>query len=441
MTNRPVVAIVGRPNVGKSTLFNRLIKQRKAIVEGTPNLTRDRIYGEAKWQDESYTVVDTGGLELSSTDEFKNQVEFQVEEAIREAHLIIFVVDVREGIMPLDEEIARMLRQKQANVIVAANKMDDFTSQEQPWEFYSLGFDEVIPISAEHGKNIGDLNEKIANNLANEMQEAFTEDREDVIEVAIVGKPNVGKSSLVNYLLGENRVIVSPKPGTTRDAVDTILESEGTRFNLIDTAGLRKKARVHEDVEYYSNLRAIKAIERANVVVMMLDAGEGVTKQDKKIVGYAHDEGKPVVLAVNKWDTIPKDTHTVDLYREEIYHQLKFINFAPITFISALTGKRVHEILELSEYVYDQSLQRIKTGVLNEVIQDAIQMNPPPSYQGKRLKIYYVTQTDVGPPHFVFFVNNPDLVHFAYKRFLENEIRKAFGFVGTPVRMKFKQRE
>lgn len=441
MTTRPVVAIVGRPNVGKSTLFNRLIKQRKAIVEGTPNLTRDRIYGEATWQNRSYTVVDTGGLELNSSDEFKSQVEFQVEEAIKEAQLIIFVVDVREGIMPIDEDIAKKLRQNQANVIVVANKMDDFSSQDQPWEFYSLGFEQVIPISAEHGKNIGDLNEKIIENLSTELPGGYQQEQEDIINIAVVGKPNVGKSSLVNYLLGKNRVIVSPEPGTTRDAVDTLLEREGTKFNLIDTAGLRKKSKVHEDIEYYSNLRAIKSIERADTVVMMLDAGEGVTEQDKKIVGYAHDEGKPVVLAVNKWDTIQKDTHTVDLYREEIYHQLKFLRFAPITFISALTGKRTHEILELSEYVYDQSLQRIKTGVLNEIIQDAIQMNPPPSYQGKKLKIYYATQTEVKPPLFVFFVNDPDLIHFAYKRYLENEIRKAFGFVGSPLRMKFKQRE
>ncbi len=441
MKPRPVVAIVGRPNVGKSTLFNRLIKQRKAIVESTPNLTRDRIYGEASWQKKSYTVVDTGGLELETSDKFKSQIEFQVEEAIEEANLIIFVVDTREGIMPLDEDIAKKLRQNDANVIIAANKMDDFTSQEQPWEFYSLGFEDVIPISAEHGKNIGDLNDKIVENLSSKMQVSYQQDQEDIINVAVVGKPNVGKSSLINYLLGRNRVIVSSEPGTTRDAVDTLLEKDGTKFNLIDTAGLRKKSRVKEDIEYYSNLRAIKAIERSDAVVMMLDAKEIVTEQDKKIVGYANDEGKPVILAVNKWDTIQKDTHTVDFYREEIYHQLKFLNFAPITFISALTGKRTSEILELSEYVYDQSLLRIKTGVLNEVIQDAIQMNPPPSYQGKRLKIYYATQTDTKPPHFVFFVNDPKLVHFAYKRFLENEIRKAFGFVGSPLRMKFKQRE
>ncbi len=439
--SKPIVAIVGRPNVGKSTLFNRLINRRKAIVEGTPNLTRDRIYGEASWQNEKFTLVDTGGLELEDRDEFRTQIEYQVDQAIRESDLIVLVVDVREGMMPLDREIAEKLRQQQTPVVVAANKMDDFTAQDEPWEFYSLGFEDVIPVSAEHGKNVGDLCARITDKISSSEKSSEEDIAEDVIDVAVVGKPNVGKSSLVNYLLGQNRVIVSPEPGTTRDAVDAVLEKDGNKFKLIDTAGLRKKSRVKEDIEYYSNIRAIRSIERSDAVVMMLDAEEGVTEQDKKIVGYAHDEGKPIVLAVNKWDLIEKNTHTVDLYREEIYYRLKFLNYAPVIFISALTGQRVHEVLELAEYVYDQSLQRIKTGVLNEVIEDAVQMNPPPSYQGKRLKIYYTTQTDVSPPHFVFFVNDPDLVHFAYKRYLENKIRDAFGFVGTPLIFKFKQRD
>ena len=438
--SKPIVAIVGRPNVGKSTLFNRLINRKKAIVEGTPNLTRDRIYGEASWQNEKFTLIDTGGLELEDRDEFRTQIEYQVEQAIREADLILMVVDVREGMMPLDREIAEKLRQQQKPVVVAANKMDDFTAQDEPWEFYSLGFEDVIPVSAEHGKNVGDLCASITDKISSS-EKSGEEVTEDVIDVAVVGKPNVGKSSLVNYLLGQNRVIVSPEPGTTRDAVDAVLEKDGNKFKLIDTAGLRKKSRVKEDIEYYSNIRAIRSIERSDAVVMMIDAEEGITEQDKKIVGYAHDEGKPIVLTVNKWDLIEKNTHTVDLYREEIYYRLKFLNYAPVIFISALTGQKVHEVLELAEYVYDQSLQRIKTGVLNEVIEDAVQMNPPPSYQGKRLKIYYTTQTDVSPPHFVFFVNDPDLVHFAYKRYLENKIRNAFGFVGTPLIFKFKQRD
>lgn len=436
---RPVVAIVGRPNVGKSTLFNSLIRERKAIVEGTPNLTRDRIYGSTSWQGKDFTVVDTGGLELETSDKFKEQIQFQVEQAIQEADLIVFVVDVREGITTLDEEIANKLRQSQREVIVTANKMDDFKSQEMPWEFYNLGFPEVIPVSAEHRKNLGDLQEKIISCLSEFPSQE--KKQEDIIDVAVVGRPNVGKSTLINQILGQERVIVSPDPGTTRDAVDTRFKRNSSEFNLIDTAGLRRKSRVHEDVEYYSNLRAIKAIERADTVVMMLDALEAVTEQDKKIVGYAHEEGRPVVLVINKWDLVDAQTHTVDRFREEIYYELKFLNYAPVTFVSALTGLRIGEVLDLVEYIYDQSLQRVKTGVLNEVIQDAVQMNPPPSYKGRQLKIFYATQVNVHPPRLKIFVNDPELVHFAYKRFLENELREAFGFVGSPLVLEFKERE
>ncbi len=440
MMENPTVAIVGRPNVGKSTLFNRLIAERKAVVEQSPNVTRDRIYGRARWKGEAFEVVDTGGLDLESSVEIAQNIKYQVDKAIEEADLILFVVNVREGISPLDQEISQKLRKCDREVIVAANKMDDFSAQDEPWEFYNLGFEDVVPISAEHGKNIGDLCDKIFDRIdIGDFKEDSADDKE-ILGVAIAGKPNSGKSTLVNQILGQERVIVSPEPGTTRDAVDSIFERADNKFKLIDTAGLRKKSKVDEDVEYYSNLRAIRAIERADVVVMMIDAVEGVTEQDKKIAGYAYDEGRPIILALNKWDLIEKDTHTADIFREEVYRQMKFLRFAPVVFISALTGKRVGEILDLIEYVYDQTLQRISTGLLNEVVEEAVQMNDPPSYKDKKLNIYYATQPEVQPPVFVFFVNDPELVHFAYERYLENKIREAFGFVGTPIILKFKER-
>nr|WP_089760217.1 ribosome biogenesis GTPase Der [Halarsenatibacter silvermanii] len=436
----PTVAIVGRPNVGKSTLFNRLIAERKAVVEKSPNVTRDRIYGRARWKGETFEVVDTGGLDLESSAEIAQNIKYQVDKAIEEADIILFVVDVREGISPLDREISQKLRKCDREVIVAANKMDDFSAQDEPWEFYNLGFEDVLPISAEHGKNIGDLCDKIFARIDIDDFKKNSADDKEILGVAIAGKPNSGKSTLVNQILGQERVIVSPEPGTTRDAVDSIFERADNKFKLIDTAGLRKKSKVEEDVEYYSNLRAIRAIERADVVVMMIDSVEGITEQDKKIAGYAHDEGRPIILALNKWDLIEKDTHTADIFREEVYRQMKFLRFAPVIFISALTGKRVGEVLDLIEYVYDQTLQRISTGLLNEVVEEAVQMNDPPAYKGKKLNIYYATQPEVQPPVFVFFVNDPELVHFAYERYLENKIREAFGFVGTPIILKFKER-
>ncbi len=435
---KPVVAIVGRPNVGKSTLFNRFIGERRAIVEGTPNLTRDRIYGNAKWQNQEFIVVDTGGIEPDPEDNIKSLVLFQAKQAIAEADLLLFVVDNRAGLTAQDEEIANLLRNSQKEIIIVANKTEEFTEENQPWEFYSLGFDTVIPISAEHGKNVGELYETITTHLPEQKEEDISE---EILQIAIVGKPNVGKSSLINYVLGQERVLVSAEPGTTRDAVDTMVEVNNNKFNLIDTAGLRKKSQVDWSVEYYSNLRSIKAMDRADVVLMMIDAKEGITSQDKKIVGYAHDEGKPIILAVNKWDSIEKDDNTAREYQEEIYYQLKFLNYAPVIFISALTGQRVEEIFQLAEYVFDQASLRAKTGLLNEVIQDAVQLKQPPSYKERRLKIYYATQTAVRPPTFIFFVNDPELVHFAYQRYLENALRESFGFIGSPIWLKFRKRK
>ena len=433
-----VVAIVGRPNVGKSTLFNRFTGQRKAIVEGKPNVTRDRIYGDVDWLDNSFILIDTGGIEVNEEDELKKKTKKQAEVAMEEADVILFVVDGKNGITSLDEEIADILRRTNKEVILVVNKVENYSKAEEiKWEFYSLGMGEPITISAEHGKNTGNLLDLVVNKLP-EPKEEFDDD--STLDIAVVGKPNVGKSSLINYILGQERVIVSDIPGTTRDAIDTIVEIDDLRYKLIDTAGLRRKARVKESVEYYSNLRSIKAIERADAVLMMIDALAGVTEQDKKIAGYAHDHGKPIVLAINKWDLVEKDERTMDKYIDDIYYEMKFLNYAPITFISAVTGVRVNEALELLEYVVDQSAQRIKTGVLNEVIQEAVQLRQPPSKKGKSIKIYYASQTGVKPPVFVLFVNDPELMHFAYERYLKNVIREAFGFLGSPIIFKIKKR-
>ena len=433
-----VVAIVGRPNVGKSTLFNRFTGQRKAIVEGKPNVTRDRIYGDVDWLDNSFILIDTGGIEVNEEDELKKKTKKQAEVAMEEADVILFVVDGKNGITSLDEEIADILRRTNKEVILVVNKVENYSKAEEiKWEFYSLGMGEPITISAEHGKNTGNLLDLVVNKLP-EPKEEFDDD--STLDIAVVGKPNVGKSSLINYILGQERVIVSDIPGTTRDAIDTIVEIDDLRYKLIDTAGLRRKARVKESVEYYSNLRSIKAIERADAVLMMIDALAGVTEQDKKIAGYAHDHGKPIVLAINKWDLVEKDERTMDKYIDDIYYEMKFLNYAPITFISAVTGVRVNEALELLEYVVDQSAKRVKTGVLNEVIQEAVQLRQPPSKKGKSIKIYYASQTGVKPPVFVLFVNDPELMHFAYERYLKNVIREAFGFLGSPIIFKIKKR-
>jgi GTP-binding protein len=436
---KSTVAIVGRPNVGKSTLFNRLVGGRRAIVEGEPNVTRDRIYGETEWLGKKFNVIDTGGIVLHDNDKIKNQIKHQAEIAMEEAEIILFVVDSRTGMTGVDEDIAQLLYRTNKEVILVVNKVEYFSNQEEiGWEFYSLGFGDPVLISAEHGKNTGSLLDQVIDKLPESEAEA---DNDDQINIAVIGKPNVGKSSLVNHLVGKERVIVSDMPGTTRDAVDTLIEWNDIHFNFIDTAGLRRKSKVKEDVEYYSNLRALKSVDRSDAVLMMIDAEEGVTDQDKKIAGYAHDEGKAMVIAINKWDLMEKDSKTMERYTDEVYYQLKFLNYVPVTYISALTGERIDELLSLLEFVVDQSNLRIKTGILNEVISEAVQLREPPSRKGKRLKIYYGSQVGITPPTFVFFVNDPNLMHFAYQRYLENVLREAFGYVGNPMHFKLKQRQ
>ncbi len=435
---KPVVAIVGRPNVGKSTLFNRLAGTRISIVESEPGITRDRIYADIEWQDEKFILIDTGGIETDSDDIIISKIRQQAQLAIEEADLLLFVVDGRSGITNLDEEIAGYLRKTNKKIILVINKVDDFSLVDEIiWQFYALGFEEMMPLSAEHGKNIGDLLEKIIENLPEIAEE---EEDSEVLNIAIVGKPNVGKSSLVNYIAGQERSIVSDIPGTTRDAIDTLVEVNGIKYNLIDTAGLRRKARIKESIEYYSVIRTLRAIDRADAVLMMIDARDGVTTQDKRIVGYAHDSGKAIVLAVNKWDLIEKDSKTMEEYKKDIYDELKFLTYAPITFISALTGQRVTEALELLEYVVDQNSLRIKTGLLNEVLEEAFLLREPPGYRGKKLKLLYATQVGIKPPTFLLFVNDPELMHFSYERYLENALRDAFGFVGTSIRIILKKR-
>ena len=410
---------------------------RISIVKSEPGITRDRIYADVEWQEEKFILIDTGGIETDSDDIIVSKIRQQAELAIEEADLLLFVVDGRSGVTNLDEEIAGYLRKANKKIILVINKVDDFTlADEITWQFFSLGFEEIIPLSAEHGKNIGDLLEKIIENLP----ETVEEETDEALNIAIVGKPNVGKSSLVNHIAGQERAIVSDIPGTTRDAIDTLVEVNGVKYNLIDTAGLRRKARIKDSVEYYSVIRTIRAIDRADAVLMMIDAREGITAQDKRIVGYAHENGKAIVLAVNKWDLVEKDSKTMEEYKKDIYDELKFLTYAPVTFISALTGQRVPEALELLEYVVDQNSLRIKTGLLNEVLEEAMLLREPPGYRGKKLKLLYATQVGIKPPTFLLFVNDPELMHFSYERYLENALRDAFGFVGTSIRIILKKR-
>ena len=434
----PVVAVVGRPNVGKSTLFNKLIGKRLSIVEDTPGVTRDRIYAKGEWRNRQFMLVDTGGIETSTEDVILKQMRQQAELAIERADVIILVTDVRCGVTADDSAVASMLQKSGKPVILAVNKCD--TIGEPPmelYEFYNLGIGDPYPISAAHGHGTGDMLDALYEYLPEEDAE---DDDEDNIKVAIIGKPNVGKSSLVNRIAGEERVIVSNVAGTTRDATDTVVENEEGTFTLIDTAGIRKKAKVTERIEHYSVLRAYMAVDRADVCLILIDAAEGFTEQDSKVAGYAHEQGKASIIVVNKWDLIEKDNKTMREYEDKLKNDFSFMSYAPFLFISAKTGQRVQKLFSLIREVYLQNNIRISTGMLNDVLAYATTRVQPPSDKGKRLKIYYITQASSKPPTFVIFVNRADLFHFTYQRYLENQIRSTFGLSGTPVRFVVRER-
>ena len=435
---KPLVAIVGRPNVGKSMLFNKLVGQRLSIVEDTPGVTRDRLYAEAEWCGRTFDVVDTGGIEPGTDNEILLFMRHQAEIAIENATVIIFVCDIKTGLTAADHEVANMLLRSRKPVVLAVNKMDRI-GQEDPdiYEFYNLGLGDPIALSAVHGHGTGDLLEECVKYFPPEGEE---EEEDDVVKVAIIGKPNVGKSSLVNKILGEERVIVSNVAGTTRDAVDSYFENEKGKYVLIDTAGMRKKSKVDDRIEKFSVLRATMAIERSDVCLIMIDANEGVTEQDTKVAGLAHDAGKACIIVVNKWDSIEKDDKTMDRMRNDVRRDLSYMTYAPIVFISALTGQRVERLFDLINYVNEQANMRITTGMLNSVLADATARVQPPTDKGRRLKIYYMTQVGVKPPHFVVFCNDAKLFHFSYQRYLENQIRNTFGLEGTPVRLTIRQK-
>lgn len=435
----PIVAIVGRPNVGKSALFNYITGKRISIVEDTPGITRDRIYAEAEWRDRRFILIDTGGLEPNPRDEIMQQMKRQAEIAIETADVIVFMVDVKDGLTPADNEVANMLRKTSKPVILAVNKVDRIGDMPADvYEFYNLGLGEPIPVSSIHGLAIGELLDEIYYHFPG--HDAEDEDAGS-IKVAVAGKPNVGKSSLINKILGEERMIVTDIPGTTRDAVDTYLTRGSDKFIFIDTAGIRRKSRVTSNIEKYSVIRSWAAIERADVCLVMIDAVDGVTEQDTKIAGYAHEKGKASIIAINKWDIVKKQTGTLEEYKKSVMEKLGFMTYAPIVFISALTGQRVNSIFGMIKQVMEQTMLRIPTGVLNEVISDAVAMVQPPSDKGKSLKIYYSVQTGVKPPVFIIFVNNKELMHYSYERYLENQLRKTFGFMGTPIVLKFKEKK
>jgi len=435
--SKPIVAIVGRPNVGKSTLFNRIAKKRVSIVEDIPGVTRDRIYMDAEWLNREFTMIDTGGIEIESADKILTAMRQQAKLAIDEADAILFVVDVKAGLTNADEEIAAILRSTRKPVLLAVNKVDSAKDELAAYEFYNLGLGEPIAISAANALGLGDLLDKVVAVLPEETGPA---EETDTIKVAFIGRPNVGKSSLVNALLGEERVIVSDIPGTTRDAIDTHYSVDGTDYILIDTAGMRRKAKIDQPVERYSVIRSLRAVDRADVVLMLIDAVDGVTEQDKKIAGYAHEAGRASIIVVNKWDLVEKDSKTTLRYTETIRSELGFMQYAPVLFVSALTRQRVHRVSELVKFVADQHAMRVATSVLNQVVEDAVAINPPPSERGKRLKIYYTPQPGVKPPTFVFFANDAEIMHFSYLRYLENKLREAFGFEGTPLNLVVRSR-
>ena len=432
----PLVAVVGRPNVGKSTFFNKVVGKRLSIVEDTPGVTRDRIYAEAEWCGVHFALIDTGGIEPDSKDIILAQMREQAEMAIDTSDVILFMVDGKEGLTAADREVGEMLMKTGKKVVLAVNKIDNKNLPDDFYDFYELGLGEPIPISSANMLNLGDLLDEIVASFP----EGAGEEEDDSIKIAMIGKPNVGKSSLVNKILGENRVIVSPIAGTTRDSIDTPFEFDGDRYTLIDTAGIRRKSKVNEDIEKFSVIRAVAAIERCDVCMLMIDAQDGVTEQDKKIAGIAHEAGKGIVILVNKWDLIEKETNTMKKFREDIEAELGFMSYAPSIFISALTGQRVDQVMGMAKVVSENRAMRVPTGQLNTVITDATMMKQPPSDKGKRLKIYYVTQVGVKPPLFSFKINSRPLMHFSYSRYLENQIRKAFGFEGTSLKFVFREK-
>jgi GTPase len=428
---KPVVAIVGRPNVGKSTIFNRIVGERISIVEDVPGVTRDRIYSSAEWLTHEFNIIDTGGIELGN-EPFLDQIRQQAEIAIDEADVIVFLTNGREGVTAADEIVAKILYRSKKPVVLGINKIDNPEMREMIYDFYSLGFGEPYPISGSHGLGLGDLLDEVVKNFKQEEEEDYAE---DVIKFSLIGRPNVGKSSLVNALLGEERVIVSNVAGTTRDAIDSSYTYDGQDYVIIDTAGMRKKGKVYETTEKYSVLRALRAIERSDVVLSVIDGEEGIIEQDKKIAGYAHDAGRAIVIVVNKWDAVDKDEKTMNKWEKNIREHFQFLDYAPIVFLSAKTKKRIHTLLPIINMASENHALRVQSSVLNEVVMDAVAMNPTPTDNGKRLRIYYATQVAVKPPTFVVFVNDPELMHFSYERFLENRIRDAFGFEGTPIRI------
>ena len=430
--SKSIVAIVGRPNVGKSTLFNQIGKKKLSIVDDMAGVTRDRIYMDANWLNHEFTLIDTGGIELKNADKILNSIKSQAKIAMDEADVIIFVVDGRAGVTSSDYDVAKLLKSSKKPVIVAVNKIDGANLENEIFEFYKLGLGDPIGISASNALNLGDLLDKVVESFP-EPQNEIKDD--DEIKIAVIGRPNVGKSSLVNKLLGEERVIVSDIPGTTRDAIDTHFFLDGTKFTLIDTAGMRKKSKIDEPVERYSVIRSLRAIDRADVVLMLIEAPVGVTEQDKKIAGYAHDSGKGCVIVVNKWDIFPnKHDRSTNRFTDDLRERLGFLQYAPVVYTSALTGQRVDRVTELVKFVAEQQSMRIQTSVLNELIRDAVAVNPPPSKKGKAAKIFFVTQADICPPRFIIFVNEPELLHFSYLRFIENRLRESFGFEGTPLK-------
>ncbi len=437
--SKPTVAIIGKPNVGKSTFFNYLIGERKAIVGDTPGTTRDRIYGETNWRDRKFTLIDTGGIEEKSEDVISTQMRIQAELAIEFADLIIFMTDVKTGVTDIDKEIAQMIRKSKKKVILVCNKVDDFQKlQNDVYEFYNLGLGTPYPISSANAKGIGDILDVIYDELP---KKEDSEEDDERIKVTIIGKPNVGKSSLINKILGENRLIVSDVAGTTRDAIDSEFDNKYGKYTFIDTAGLRKHSKINENIEKYSVLRTNLAIERSDVCILMIDAEEGVTEQDTKIAGIAHEEGKAIIIAINKWDVYNKENGSLEKYTKEVYRKLPYLEYAPIIFISAKTGQRVEKLYELINQVSNNNAMRISTSNLNELLEEAVSIVQPPTDKGKRLKIYYMTQVSTKPPTFAIFANSKKLFHFSYQRYIVNMLRKEYGFIGSPIKILIRERK